>query len=168
MSQPTYRVVVLDTKVHVRKNFDSGNQDLDHYFHTQVGQDIKKRVTACYVAVTPQNEVAGYYTLAPFSVVLDEVPQPQKGKLPSYPAVPVYRLGRLAVGASLQGQGLGGVLLADALSRAAAFEAPGYALVVDAIDANAAAFYQHFGFIPFLTLPMSLFLPLASIPGGKK
>jgi len=58
-------------------------------------------------------------------------------------------LARLALDRSLQGQGLGGELLLDALSRAvqASEIAAARLMVVDAIDDRAAAFYEHHGFV---------------------
>lgn len=164
MTEAQFTVTTLDLKLHDRKAFVSGSAPLDQYFHAQVGQDIKKRVTACFVAVTPLNEVAGYYTLAPSSVDLTDLPEDKHKSLPRYPSVPVYRLGRLAVDQNFRGIGLGGTLLADALLRAKNLQIPGYALVVDAKDDLAVEFYLHHGFIPFHGQPLVLFFPLASVP----
>lgn len=164
MTSGSFSVKELDPKTHNRESFYSGSEPLDRYFHTQVGQDIKKRVTACFVAVTPLEEIVGYYTLASASVDLSDLPESQQKKLPRYPTVPVYRLGRLAVSQDHQGQGLGATLLADALQRARNLQVPGHALVVDAKDEKAARFYLHHGFIPFSTSPLVLFFPLASVP----
>jgi ribosomal protein S18 acetylase RimI-like enzyme len=74
------------------------------------------------------------------------------------------RMGRLAVDRAFKGQGLGGALLGDALTRAARSEIAAYALVVDAKDDMAAAFYRHHGFIALPETPLTLFLPLATVP----
>lgn len=67
------------------------------------------------------------------------------------------------------GQGLGGALLADALDRTARSEIAAYALMVDAKDDLAVAFYRHHGFIPLPDSPLTLFLPLATaFPSRKK
>jgi ribosomal protein S18 acetylase RimI-like enzyme len=71
-------------------------------------------------------------------------------------------MGRLAVDRDFKGQGLGGALLADALLRAARSEIAAFALVVDAKDEAAAAFYSHHGFIALPDTPLTLFLPLAT------
>jgi len=71
-------------------------------------------------------------------------------------------MGRLAVDQAFKGQGLGGALLADALARALRAEIAAYALVVDAKDAAAAAFYRHHGLIALPSQPMTLFLPMAT------
>ena len=70
-------------------------------------------------------------------------------------------MGRLAVDQAFKGQGLGGALLADALNRAARSEIASYALIVEAKDAVAAAFYRHHSFIALPNSPLTLFLPLA-------
>jgi ribosomal protein S18 acetylase RimI-like enzyme len=77
-------------------------------------------------------------------------------------------MGRLAVDQTLKGQGLGGALLADALNRAARSEIAAYALMVDAKDEAAAAFYRHHGFIALPDLPLTLFLPLATVLPSRK
>ena len=70
---------------------------------------------------------------------------------------------RLAVDQAFKGQGLGGALLADALSRAARSEIAAFAMMVDAKDKAAAAFYRYHGFIALPDSPLSLFLTLATI-----
>jgi GNAT superfamily N-acetyltransferase len=71
---------------------------------------------------------------------------------------------RLAVDASFKGQGLGGALLADALLRCKRSDIAAYALIVDAKDDSACAFYRHHGFIALPEAALTLFLPLASVP----
>lgn len=82
-------------------------------------------------------------------------------KLSRYPTVPTVRIGRLAVDEDYKRLGLGGALLADALTRAQRSEIAAYALMVDAKDA-AAAFYSHHGFIALPDSPRTLFLPLGT------
>lgn len=92
--------------------------------------------------------MAGFYTLAAGSVPLSDLPPDLAKRLPRYPAVPVARIGRLAIDQAFQGQTLGGALLADAALRAARPEVAVFALIVDAKDDAAAAFYRHHGFEP--------------------
>ena len=157
-----FRIELLAPE-HDRTGFQSGVQALDRYFHQQVGQDTRRRVTACYVALDRDRaSIAGYYTLAAGSVPLAEVPEALAKKLPRYNAVPVARLGRLAVDGRYRGQRLGAALLWDALTRASRSEVAVFALVVDAKDTQAAAFYRHFGFVEFGSLPNQLLLPLTT------
>jgi len=162
MSHARFLVAPLDGG-HDRAVFNSGSEPLDRYLREVVTQDIRRRVTACFVALTDGSRIAGYYTLASASLLLTDLPTKTAKKLPRYPTVPVVRMGRLAVDLAFKGQGLGGALLADALDRAIRSEIAAYALMVDAKDEAAAAFYRHHGFIALPGLPMTLFLPLATV-----
>ena len=155
----TYRIEPLDLKAD-RKPFESQSETLNQYFRQQVSQDIKRRVASCFVALSQYDEIAGFYTLAACSVLLDELPEANQKKLPRYPSVPTVLLGRLAVDKKHTGKGLGSVLLADALLRCGRAEIAAYALLVDAKDDAAVAFYRHFGFIPLSQQTHKLFYPL--------
>ena len=157
-----FKVVQLNA-THDKTTFNSDSEPLNRYFKEQASQDIKRRVSACFVAITQDNEIVGYYTLASASVLLSELPELLLKKLPRYPTVPAVRMGRLAVSTQQKGQGIGAALLADALLRSASNEIAAYALIVDAKDAKATAFYQHHVFMALGVEPMKLFLPLANI-----
>ena len=159
---PKFSVSALDLNAD-RAMFTCGVEPLDRYFRTQVSQDIKRRVSACFVANDRMGQIAGYYTLASASVLLSDLPETLTRKLPRYPSVPAVRMGRLAVSETFKGKGLGAALLADALRRAATAEIAAYALVVDAKDVLAAGFYAHHGFIAIHEHPLFLFLPLATV-----
>lgn len=161
MSSPPFRVAPLDAG-HDRTAFNSGSAPLDRYFQQQVTQDVRRRVAACFVALREQR-IAGYYTLASASLLLADLPARVGKRLPRYPTVPTVRMGRLAVDQAFKGKGLGGALLADALDRAARSEIAAYALMVDAKDDSAAAFYRHHGFIALPHSSLTLFLPLAAV-----
>ena len=150
---------------HDRTGFTSGSDALDRYFRQQVSQDVRRRATACYVAVDEDNGVvAGYFTLAASGVPLTDMPSALAQRLPRYPLVPVALLGRLAIDQKYQGHKLGAALLWDAAQRAARSEAIVFALVVDAKDDEAEAFYLYHGFIA-LGAPRRLVLPVASFVG---
>lgn len=168
------RFAISSLQPHIDKAvFDCGSEALNRYLREQASQDSRRRVSACFVAtkisaanpaLTEANVpvLAGYYTLASASILLNDLPASTVKKLPRYPTVPAVRLGRLAVDRAYAGQGLGGALLADALTRALRSEIAAYAMVVDAKDAAASAFYVHHGFITLPQTPLCLFLPLAS------
>jgi hypothetical protein len=103
-----FRIEALAPR-HERSAFDCGVEPLNRYFRQQVTQDIRRRVTACFVAVAEEGsgELAGYYTLASASVALAELPEDIAKKLPRYPTVPAVRMGRLAIARAFAGQGLG-------------------------------------------------------------
>jgi GNAT superfamily N-acetyltransferase len=153
---------------HDRKVFCCGVDALDQYFRERVTQDVRRRVTACYVVVdAAAGRVAGYYTLAASGVNLSDLPENLARRLPRYPLVPVARLGRLAVDETYRGRQLGAVLLWDAATRAARSELGVFALVVDAKDDRAAGFYAHHGFAAFGGWPHQLILSLVNFPGVK-
>ena len=152
---------------HDRNSFSCGVAALDRYLREIAGQDVKRRMASCFVAVENASQrLAGFYTLASASLPVAEIPAALTSRLPRYPVVPGVRLGRLAVGLDHRGLGLGGALLADAMARAARSEIAAYAMIVDAKDAAARSFYMHHGFIAFASVPLSLFLPLGKPAKG--
>ena len=146
---------------HDRDSFACGIAALDAYLRLQAGQDVRRRISTCWVAVdVATDRLAGYYTLAAGGVPLNDLPAEVSRRLPRYPSVPVARIGRLAVDRGFQGRQLGGALLADAAMRALRSEVAVYALLVDAKDDNAVAFYRHHGFEPFGVSGRQLMVPL--------
>ncbi len=153
---------------HRRDDFACGVEPLDRYFRQQVSQDVRRRATACYVAIEiASGAIAGFYTLAAGSVLLSSMPQALSKKLPRYPDVPVARLGRLAVDAGFHGRKLGAALLWDAIARAARSEVVVYGVVVDAKDRQAAAFYEHHGFVGLDAAGRQLIMPLSRLREGQ-
>lgn len=157
-----FSVAALDFSTD-RASFKSGVEPLDWYFRTQVSQDIKRRVTACFVATDAHGRMAGYYTLASASVLLVDLPEALGKKLPRYPSIPAVRMGRLAVDQSFKGVGLGAALLADALRRAVKAEIAAYAFLVDAKDQDAASFYAHHGFMALPDQALCMFIALETV-----
>ncbi len=156
----TFRLEVLGPN-HARDGFACGVDALDAYLSRQATQDVRRRATACYVAVEAMtNKVAGYYTLAAGGVPLTDLPDTLAKRLPRYPSVPVARVGRLAVDKAFQGHKLGAALLADAALRALRSEVAVLALVVEAKDDAAEAFYVHHGFERFGTKARQMIVSL--------
>jgi len=160
-----WRIVPLESKVHDRASFSSGTPELDRYIRRLASQDIKRNVARFFVATqADQPAICGYYSLSAASFRRDKLPKEQARRLPHYP-IPSVLLGRLAVDNSMQGQGLGKFLLMDAMHRAlmATQTVAMHALVVDAKNDAAAAFYTKYGFIPLQDDNRRLFLPMATI-----
>jgi GNAT superfamily N-acetyltransferase len=160
-----YRIEALG-KNHDRAAFDCGSAALDRYLHQQARQDAEKSVAAPFVLTTPPAfRVLGYYTLSASIVDTGELPDTLSKKLPRYPQLPVTLLGRLAVDQSMKGKGIGQLLLMDALRRSleAAANIAAMAVVVDAKDDAAQAFYRHFSFLPLHQQPRRLFLPMKTV-----
>lgn len=159
---PLYRIEALNTG-HDRAAFSCGVEPLDRYFQTQVTQDIRRRITNCFVAVLVETgEIAAYYTMASTSIPTTDLPPEDTKRLPRYPTVPAIRIGRLAVDLKHRGQGLGRGLIFDATEKAISGAAAAYALLVDAKDDKAVLFYQKNDFRQLSGTPRVLFLPLAT------
>lgn len=150
---------------HKKADFSCGLEMLDNYIHKQASQDIKRKLSACFVIKEPETDlIKGYYTLSNSNIPLEVIPNEIRRKLPSaYKAIPTTLLGRLAIDTKYQGQGIGKLILVDALKRSELSKIIGsLAVVVDPIDQNAEKFYEKYGFIK---LPDSkkMFLPMKTI-----
>ena len=150
-------------KAHKRSDFTCGNDRIDDYFRETVSQDVKRKYATCFVArdVTT-GRVAGFYTLSSSNVPLNEVPEPLAKKLPRYPTVPAVLIGWLGRHNDYAGLGLGEALLFDAIRTVATAPIGAHAIFADAIDDRAASFYAAFGFVPLVTRPHTLYLPMAT------
>ncbi len=155
----------LDPERHDRSGFLCGVPALDDYLHRFAVQHIRKGVTTVHVLVddAAPATLLGYYTLSAAEVDSIELPVGARKRLPRYP-IPCFRLGRLACRADRRGEGLGKLLLAGAVERClrAKQHVAAYALIVDAKDDGAAAFYRHYGFVPCASNPLMLYLPLGN------
>jgi ribosomal protein S18 acetylase RimI-like enzyme len=149
---------------HDRAAFSCGVEPLDRYFRQQAGQDLRKYLAAVFVLRdTVANRVAGYYTLCMTSIHLDALPEAMTKRLPKYPVLPATLIGRLALDAGYRGSGLGKMLLLDALHRCLHNEIASLAVVVDAKDAAAQAFYEHFGFRRLQDMGRRLYIAMADV-----
>ena len=161
MNGVMYSISPLDPEAD-RAAFACGESALDDYLQRHASQDVKRGVARVFVAcpVGQPQQIAGFYTLSAASVAAQKLPEAWRKKLPRYP-VPVALLGRLAVSQQAQGTGLGGILLADACKRVAAASQTlaVAAIVVDAKNERAAAFYRHFGFTELPGQPGRWMLP---------
>jgi GNAT superfamily N-acetyltransferase len=150
------------SRAHDRASFDCGNDLLNEWLKQRAGQWERKELARCYVVVRKdESHVLGYYAIASHHVSYTVLPADQARGMPQID-VPVVLLGRLAVDRDAQGQGLGQLLLVDALRRAEhlAQQLGIRAIEVDAIDDGARRFYLRFGFIPLLDDQNHLFLPM--------
>jgi GNAT superfamily N-acetyltransferase len=161
---PTFRSEPLGRQ-HDRSGFACGVERLDNYLRTQAAQDVRKRVAVVFVLTPDGRTIAGYYALSQYSILLDEAPEELRQSLPRYPQVPATLLGRLARSSSFQGQGVGELLLMDALKRSltGSKHLGSAGVVVDAKGGPARAFYLKYGFIELPRTPNRLFLPMVTI-----
>ena len=148
---------------HDRSPFRCDVPLLDRYFREQVGQDLKRRLANCFVAVHVETKaVAGFYTLSASSISFDALPESEVRRLPRYPALPAVLIGRLAVDLRYRGHGIGTAMIVDALRRCANAAPAAFALLVDAKDEGAVRFYQRHGFVRLVDRKNALFLSIGT------
>lgn len=148
---------------HDLSHFESGNDDLDGWLrrHALAAQEMDSART---FVVVRRGHVIGYFSLTMGSVRREDAPARLVRGLPGYP-VGMVLLARLAVDRREQGQGLGSLLLAEALRRAllAGEAAAARLVVVDAVDDATAAFYRRHGFVEAPGHPLRLYRRMKDI-----
>jgi len=166
---PVYPIEPLGPE-HDRAAFSCGVPLLDTFLHERVGQFAQRHLARPFVMVDPASSgekkaIAGYYTLAAHGLDHEEMPDDLRKRLPKRIRVGVTLIGYLAVDQRYQGQGLGKLLLYDALYRAlqASRQVASRAVIVDAIDEAARAFYERYDFIRFADESSRLYLPMDMI-----
>jgi predicted GNAT family N-acyltransferase len=150
---------------HKREFFECEEPSLTHYLKKQARQDERKKLAVCFVAANQQDEVIGYYTLSTQSLSRRVIPDEYSKLLPRNYHVPLILLGRLARHSDERGNGLGEILLLDALKRSLIISERSlgaFAVVVDPINEHARAFYAQFEFIELLD-SKKMFLPMKTI-----
>jgi GNAT superfamily N-acetyltransferase len=161
-----YRFELFGTRHRpLRASFSCGEEALEEYLKTRARREMDHRIAVVYVLYDAAEErIAGYYTLSSLSV---ELPEEMKRTLPKYPEYPATLIGRLAVDEGYQGLGLGKRILFDALGRALAGSrtVASYAVITDAKNEQAQAFYSRFGFLPLSATggERRLFLPMGTV-----
>lgn len=158
-------------KRHNREAFDCGEEALNEFLrrYARKSHDLGGAKTFLAIKDTDQETILGFYSLCPASIEYARTPEILRRGLARYD-VPVFRLARLAVDRSAQGQGLGGQLLLAAGRRCLVVSAQvgGVALLIDAKNEKVARWYASYGAIPMLDAPLSLLLPLATIEAALK
>ena len=149
---------------HDRTAFSCGVAALDDWFRLRAGQNEKRNVARIFVAIDDQRGIVGFYSLSSFTFTIADLPPEYVKRLPRYDVIPAALIGRLARDERVRGEGVGGLLLADAVRRVigASRSLAVFAIVVEAMDEKAAAFYRDFGFAPFPNRPLRLFMPASA------
>ncbi len=151
-------------KNHDRRAFTCGIEALDVYLKRFARQHAAANISRTYVAASDA-KINGFYSLAMSGIRRENLLQRHANRFPNFP-LPVARLARLAVALDHQGQGLGELLLANALQRCLHIsESIGMVgVIVDAKDERARAWYQRYEFESLPDAPLTLWLPTAAIP----
>ena len=147
---------------HDREAFDCEEPSLNDFLKLYARQNDKKGLGKTFVAVTPDKntKIGGYYTISSGALDAENLPE----NLPRY-SIPIMHIGRLAVDKTVKGQGLGNLLLLDALRRSmnAGAQIGVYAVEVRALTEQAKSFYLKFGFVEMTDDPLRLYLTIKKI-----
>ncbi len=166
-SPAKFAIEPFDKKKHNRAAFSCEHEALNTYIQRQASQDIKKHVAAVFVLTPDGKTIASYYTLSQYALDSGGVPEQTMRSLglPKYKELPATLLGRLARSLSLRGQRVGELLLMSALKQALdhSQRIASMAVVVDAKDDPAKAFYRKYGFLELPDHPNRLFLPMKTV-----
>jgi GNAT superfamily N-acetyltransferase len=155
----------LDAKQHDRAGFDCGVEALNRYLKTLAAQHRTKGIATTFVVVDLEEPatILGYYSLSAAALLFVQLTDADRKGLPTYP-IPAVRIGRLAAAVSARGQGIGELLLQNAIKRVLLSRSTlgVYAVVVEAKDASAEAFYRKYGFRLCDVEARQLYLPLGT------
>ena len=148
---------------HRLDDFDCGEAALDDWLKRRALANQSSGASRTFVATDQDGIVCGYYAIAAGAVAHQLATSSVRRNMPD--PVPVMVLARLAVNRRAQGQHLGASLLKDAVNRAVAVsqDAGVRALLVHALHEKAKQFYEHYGFQPSPTHPLTLMLRLSSV-----
>lgn len=153
-------IEALDKNTHNRNTFDCGEPALNNYLKTTSGQHNRKDLSRTFVLTGCGNpsQIKGFYSLALCTVELDELPKNIAKKYPY--AIYCALIGRLAVHKSHQRQGLGSILLIDAIRKAITSSKliPTPMIIVDAKNDASKNMYISLGFEPMPRQPNRLFM----------
>jgi len=152
------------TPDHLIDEFDCGRPALDDWLRDMALANQRANYTRTFVVRNASMQVKGYYALCAGILYRKDAPKPL-AKHGSPSELPVALLARLAVHDDVKGKGLGRLLLAHALRTAclAARQVAFRAVVVDAIDEDAARFYKRLHFIETRISPLKLALPIDDV-----
>jgi GNAT superfamily N-acetyltransferase len=160
------RIVRFDKNIHNRGAFDCGVAVLNDYLKKQASEHLDRGVCTIFVLADDAvpSRILGFYTLSNSQLVRGDLDARAAQRLPHHP-IPTITLGRMGLDQEHQGKGFGAILLADAIRRCSLVsqEVGVYAIIVDAKDANAKAFYAHYGFTELPQHPMRLILLIDTV-----
>lgn len=161
----TLTVQELDARRHDRTGFDCGVEVLNRYLKNLAAQHRVKGIATTFVLVDTERpaQILGYYALSAAAIELQKLTEADRKGLPDYP-IPAVRIGCLAGSVSARGRGIGELLLQNAIKRV--LQARGtlgvFAIVVEAKDAQAEAFYRKYGFRLCDSQSRQWYLPLGA------
>ena len=173
--RPDLKVIIepFDPGTHDRSSFSSGAVRVDNYIHRTAKKHQKGDFTRLWIARGPDNpQIVGFYAVNAHALLGEELPHQVTTNAPRHGGIPALYLSMLGVDRSMQGRGLGRVLMADAMRRAASVsDHVGIAvMVLDVLEEDGDAaierrrrFYERLGFMALPSRPVRMIIPTATI-----
>ena len=162
----------FDPDRHDRTAFSCGVEQVDNFFRKTANKLAKAGNLRVFALVGDGREVIGFYAINAHAIDYQELPKAYARSRPRHGSIPAAYISMIAVDRLHSGRGYGGDLLADALQRIALVsESLGISVVVlDVLDDGNPALtvrrkklYESYGFTPFKSNPLRMFLPVATI-----
>ena len=167
-----YTVEPFDPKTLDRADFSCGVPQIDNYLKFTAKKGSKADVVRVWVVLNAERQIIGFYGINMHSVAADDMPEVLAKKALRHGILPTAFISLVGVDQSMQGQGVGSALHADALSRIGRVsdEIVTCAVLLDVFDcgdpetvAQRKAYYESFGFIALHDQPLGLFMPIQTV-----
>ena len=167
-----YATTPFDPELHDRAAFSCGVEQVDNYFKKTANKLAKADNVRLYVRCGDDGKVQGFYAINSHAVHFTELPKKYAHTKPNHGSIPAIYISMIGRDESCRGQGVGDVLLADALKRiVSAADTVGVAVimldVLDCGDPGAVAFrkttYERYGFQSLPSNELRMFLPIATV-----
>lgn len=167
-----FTIEPFDPKHQDRTAFSCGVPQIDNYLKLTAKKGAKADVVRVWVVLDDDRNIIGFYGINMHSVVAEDMPDALAKKAPRHGVLPAAFISMIGVDQSMQGQGLGSALLADALSRIGRVseEIGTCVVLLDVFDcgvpetvARRKAYYESFGFIPLPDRELRLFMPIQTV-----
>jgi GNAT superfamily N-acetyltransferase len=172
------RIEVFDPGLHDTKDFHCGSDSQDNFLRRTAKRQQRDGYTRLYVATDAAQAgepraCLGFYAINAHAIGVADVPADAVPRAPRSNLIPGVFVSHLAVDRRHQGQGLGRILLVDAMQQCQrAGQILGVRLMVldvaaDADESHRAhlqRFYASMGFRPMPGRPERLFISLSSLP----
>ncbi|MCR9060599.1 MAG: GNAT family N-acetyltransferase [Rhodobacteraceae bacterium] len=168
---PSFDIEPFDPKKHDRAAFSCGVPQIDNYLKLTAKKGSKADIVRIWVVTDSDDTIVGFYGINMHAVAVDDMPAPYKRKAGKHGLLPAAFIAMIGVDQNHQDKGLGGVLVADALSRIAraSDEIGTCVIMLDVFNdgdekavARRKSYYESFGFIPLPDQPLRLFMPIAT------
>jgi len=172
VSEPSLIIEAFDPALHDRASFSCGVEQVDNFFRRTANKLASADNLRVFVLATEAHEVIGFYAVNAHAVDYENLPASFARTRLGHGSIPAAYISMMGVDVRYGGKGYGGYLLADALKRLAAVaDNLGVAAVVldvldDGVPTNVSGrkvLYERYGFQPFPSNPLRLFVTMGTI-----